>query len=139
MTTSELRDWAGGSDPLEAAVELLTRAFDGRFAAGGNPWIAAAGNGRPRLDANAITDDAIGTLSGGQQRVLRIVRSLAGGRPVNLHDDIPGLDREIVQLVLAAIAHAAGSHEHSGVIYDTAGQVAGVERLETLHPWPESR
>lgn len=76
-----------------------------------------------------MTDDAIVGLSGGEQRFLRIVRSLAGGAPVNLNDDIPGLDRDIVQLVLAAIAHAAG---------ERAQQIVGFERLGTLYPWPEA-
>lgn len=138
-TAEDLRAWAKGSYPLEAAVELVMRAFGGRFAAAGNPWIDETSEGRPWLDADAMTDDAIAGLSGGERRLLRIARSLAGGEPVNLNDDIPGLDRDVVQLVLAAIAHAAGSHEHSGIVYDAANQPAGFERLDTLYPWPDGR
>lgn len=135
----QLRAWAKGSYPLEAAVELLVRAFGGRFADAGNPWIKEAGGDRSWLDADAITDKAIGGLSGGERRLLRIARSMAGGEPVNLNDDIPGLGRGCVQLVLAAIAHAAGSHEHGGIVYDAAKQPVGFERLETLYPWPDGR
>src|SRR4051812_45850097 len=36
----------------------------------------------------------------------------AGGHPIDLGDLAAGLDRRALTLVLAAIAHAAGSHEH---------------------------
>ena len=37
--SEELRAWAEGLNHRVAAVELLTRAFSGRFAAEDNPWI----------------------------------------------------------------------------------------------------
>lgn len=45
--------------------------------------------------------------------MLRIVASLAGGTEINLHlnEAIPGLGRQELDLVLSAIAHAAGSHD----------------------------
>ncbi len=46
--------------------------------------------------------------------VLDIAAALAGdGQPVALGEAVSGLDRKHLELVLAAIAHAAGSHEHS--------------------------
>lgn len=67
------------------------------------------------LDVEEITEDAIGDLSGGERRLVRLVASLGGGRPVDLYENV-SVDRPTVALVLAAIAHAAGTHEHSDVI-----------------------
>ncbi len=54
---------------------------------------------------------------------------------VALHDALPGLDRRNADLVLAAVAHAAGTHEHRDVI---AGGALGNDdgSLPSLHPWP---
>jgi|ThiBio_1000_plan_1041568.scaffolds.fasta_scaffold03186_6 hypothetical protein len=138
ITGHALRAWAKGSYPIEAAVELLVRGFDGRFAGPGNPWIQDAGGARPWLNAAAMTDDEMAPLSGGEQRFLRIVRSLAGGEPVRLGDDIPGLDRVRMQLLLAALAHAAGSHEHGGAMqFDEDGRPIGFgDAPGILYPWP---
>jgi len=57
-------------------------------------------------------EDNCGALSGGETRLLRIAASLLGGPPVDLSRNLAGLDREHLQLVLDAIAHAGGSHEH---------------------------
>lgn len=135
-----LRAWVKGSYPLEAAVELLVRGFAGRFARPGNLWIEDPDSDRPWLNAAAMTDDEMGALSGGEQRFLRLTRSLAGGEPVNLNDDIVGLDRELVQLVLAAIAHAAGSHQHGGEIqFDQDGRPIGFGKTPgSLYSWPET-
>lgn len=141
MTISHagLRAWAEGIYPLEAAVELLVRTADGRFANPGYPWIQPCD--RPGwwwLDHEAITDDNLSALSGGEQRILRIVASLAGGRPVNLYADLPGLDRSLMSLVLAAMAHANGSHEHTDIHIDHERGLAVLGgRLASLHPWPE--
>ena len=48
--------------------------------------------------------------SGGEKRIVQIAASLAAGHPVSLRDAIPGLDRRSVELVTAAIRHAAGQH-----------------------------
>jgi len=57
-----------------------------------------------------------GTLTGGSgsdNRVLRIAASLSElGVPVDLADAVTGLDRHNLALVLAAVSHANGSHEH---------------------------
>lgn len=133
-----LRAWAKGSYPLEAAVELLIRSFDGRFARSGNPWINTMISST-WLNAAAITDDEIAPLSGGERRLLRIARSLAGGEPVDLNEDIPGLSRNIVSLVLAAVAHASGSHEHAGeMLFVQDGRPRGFGAAPgSLYPWPD--
>ena len=70
--------------------------------------------------------------------MLRIVASLAGGEPVSLAENVPGLDRELTELVLAAIAHASGSHERPDIRVDLERGVALQNgRLPSLHPWPE--
>ena len=133
-----LRSWAKGLYPLEAAVEILLRAFDGRFATPGNPRIQPCDQpGWWWLDVPRLAQDEIGHLSGGEQRLLRIIASLAGGEPVSLAENVPGLDRELTDLVLAAIAHANGSHEHTYSRIDHALGVAFPNgRLPSLHPWP---
>jgi hypothetical protein len=139
ITHAGLRSWAKGLYPLEAAVELLVRAADGRFASPGYRWIQPCDQpGWWWLDHQAITDDTLCALSGGEQRILRIVASLAGGQPVNLYADLPGLDRHLMSLVLAAMAHANGSHEHADLRIDhDRGVTVVAGRLPSLHPWPE--
>ncbi|SNS89046.1 hypothetical protein SAMN06893096_1109 [Geodermatophilus pulveris] len=62
----------------------------------------------PDVDA-ALRAGTIGG-SGSQLRVLRAAASLADGQPVDLGDLAAGLDRDHLALVLAAVAHAGGSH-----------------------------
>lgn len=136
---AEVRAWAKGVYPLEAGAELLLRT--GLATAG--PWLRNGESGA-WLDADRITEDSIGVLSGGQQRMLRIAASLLGGEPVNLYEDVPGLDRDHLTLVLAAIAHAGGSHEHSGELapdpegrwVTPEGVRLGFARLGSLFEWP---
>lgn len=54
------------------------------------------------LDAGCLPSSA------GEKRVLRIAASLAIGHPVSLRDVLPGLDRRNLDLVKAAVHHAAG-------------------------------
>ena len=65
------------------------------------------------IDFSAIPAQ-IGALSGGEQRLLRIaaVHRRPATPPSTSADCLAGLDRAHLQLVLAAVAHAAGSHEH---------------------------
>jgi hypothetical protein len=49
--------------------------------------------------------------SGAEQRIVRIAASLADGHPVRLRDAIPGLDHRSLELVTAAIRHAAGQRQ----------------------------
>ena len=46
--------------------------------------------------------------SGGERRVLRLAASIAGGIPVSLYDDLPGLDQRNASLVINAVLHATG-------------------------------
>lgn len=62
----------------------------------------------PDVDA-ALRAGTIGG-SGGQLRLLRAAASLADGQPVDLGDLAAGLGRDGLILLLAAVAHAAGSH-----------------------------
>lgn len=132
----ELRDWAKGSLPLEAATEMLLRAFDGRFAQPGSPWMMRDEKyGNVWIDFDAIPVHVEG-MSGGERRFLLIAASLGGQWPLILNDALPGLDRNVLDLVLAAVAHAAGSHQDS-VMTEGPGGVLGFERADTLHPWPK--
>lgn len=117
-----LRAWAKGVYSAEAAVELLIRTG---FAQPGHPWCQPDG----WVDFE-ILRDGISGYSSGEQRLLRIACSLFGTEPVDLSEDIPGLDRKYLDLVLAAIAHAGGSHEHSDFSTGTTD--------DPLHEWPAS-
>jgi hypothetical protein len=100
-----LRTWADGLRPHEAAAELLIEALDGRLLTG--PWIRHMPTGTRMLDADVAAAET-GHLSGGERRVLAIAVSLIDERrPVDLGDAITGLDRDTLQLVLQALAHAA--------------------------------
>lgn len=134
MTTIEaLRAWAAGSYADTAAVELLARAFGGRFAAAGHPWVGTDTAGRMWLDGDALR--AASGLSGGERRVLALVAALIDAEPVEIVDVVSGLDRHHLDLVLAALAHAGGSHEHAAVVLDPDG-TAHLSSPGPLHPWP---
>jgi len=138
-----VRAWAKGSCPLEAGVELLIA--HGRAIDDGAPWLIALNDkepgtsGRPSqvmVDVDELVGGT-GAWSGGEQRIVAVAASLLSPeRPVNLNDALPGLDRAGLELVLAALAHASGSHEHSGVVTDELGVMVGFERLNSLYPWP---
>ncbi|WP_375426506.1 hypothetical protein [uncultured Friedmanniella sp.] len=118
-------------------MELLIRSFGGRFALPGSPWLAA--RGRPDeywLDAEAI-NPATGQLSGGEQRVLAVVAALSGNQPLgrNLAEVMSGVDRGNQTLILAALSHAGGSHQHSDYQRQTDGTYA-VAIAGSLFPWP---
>ncbi|WP_173921728.1 hypothetical protein [Agromyces sp. Marseille-P2726] len=129
---SRVRAWARGLYPTEAGVELLIR--QGKAIREGAPWLA------PHGDLVAIDVDrllaAAGAWSGGEQRVVAIAASLLGGPAVDLSEVIPGLDRDNAALVLAAIAHANGSREHSGVRFSDGGVPVGFFQEAALFPWP---
>lgn len=140
----DLRAWARGSYTTEAATELLLKAFGGRFAAPGNPWVHTARTSEEGYQENAWIDfasipDEAGALSGGERRFLLLAASLAEDVPVVLGDLVPGLDRENLDLVLAAIAHAGGSHQHSDIrIQEDGSMTLGKGYLDSLHPWPRT-
>lgn len=136
ISHAALRGWARGSHSDEAGVELLVRAFNGRFTGACYPWIRMGDHRGRWLEWDAVNEDTIGALSSGEQWLLTLAASIGGGRPVNLADALSGLDRSLLQLVLAAIAHAAGSHEHSEVTFDDTGAPLAVDLLPPLYLWP---
>lgn len=97
----------------------------------GSPWAQVAW---PDLEA-ALSDGLIGG-SARELRVLRTAASIADGRPVDLGDLAGGLDRRDLILVLAAIAHAAGSHEHREIIRGPDGVPHLGDRLPPAVAWP---
>jgi hypothetical protein len=136
---ASLRGWARGAYGDEAAVELLIRSFGGRFALPSWPWIAPReGPGEYWLDADAISL-ATGQLSGGEQRVLAVVAALAGSEPLgrSLVDVISGVDRDNQTLILAALSHAGGSHQHNDYQRRADGTYTVIE-AGALFSWPET-
>lgn len=133
-----LRAWARGDYAQEAGVELLARAFGGRLADTGCPWVRpCARSGVLWLDVAALLDHT-GACSGGERRVLDVVAALVDGRPIpDLGDLLAGLDRPALALVLAALAHAAGSHEQADVV--RTGDRLVCAALPALVPWPDRR
>lgn len=108
--TQNLKSWARGMYCTEAAVMILIRAFDGRFARPGWPWIATSTyDGSFYVNADRMSDDDIGMLSGGEQRTLAIARSLLGSEPVDLSEAMTGLDRPTGHAVIVALTHATGT------------------------------
>ena len=115
----QLRAWARGIYPDEASVELLIghavfldRAdFTSRFIS-----IPGDGAGLAVIDWPAVIaalDDSL-PCSGGENRMLRLAASLAGGIPVNLRDALTGIDDHGIQLVINAVRHASGHRPPSG-------------------------
>lgn len=101
-----LRSWARGLPALEAAVELLINALDGRLLDG--PWIRTDDQGRRWFDPDVAATEG-GYLSGGERRVLAVATSLADdGQPVDLGDAITGIDHDALGHVLSALAHTGG-------------------------------
>ncbi len=106
----ELRAWAEGDYPTEAGVELLIRAHGGRFARATCPWIEPIGPSSSlyRVNWDRLHEDA-GVFSGGERRFLSIAVSMGSPKhPVDLANNLSGLDDDLLLLVLAATAHAAG-------------------------------
>lgn len=129
-----LREWATGSYGLEAAVELLIRFNHGRLL--GDVWIQHT-DSRYWFSPDEVPLEPSG-LSGGEHRVLLIAATLADPFliKVGLGHLVTGLDRDALDLVLASIAHAGGSHEHSRPVFGIDGTYAGTRPLPTLHDWP---
>jgi len=92
--------------PRLQAAGLVTIALDGDAADGG-PWAAVQWN-----DLDAALRSGVIAGSSGQLRLLRAAASLAEGQPIDLADLTAAVDRTELTLLLAALAHAAGSHEH---------------------------
>ena len=138
---TDLRAWAAGMYATEAAVELLIRGFNGRFAATGNPWITENANGGHWVNFQTLPEQT-GTLSSGERAYLHIAASvgLGGtyGPAVNLSDTIASLGRQQLGLVLAGLAHAGGSHDHSDVALDHLTGHPAIITLDSLYSWPSA-
>ena len=100
------------------------------------------------LDLEAIPA-TVGVLSSGERAYLLIAASIlliaasigldgsdGDSVTVNLSDALLSLGRQQLDLVLAAVAHASGSHLDNDVIVDE-NRVASFVRLSSLYPWPE--
>lgn len=134
--TDHLRRWARGMYTTEAATELLIRAHNGIFASIERPWIMPTDHAF-WIDFAAITEH-LGPLSSGEQRLLRIAASIGSDEatPVSLGDVLSGLDRPTLRLVLAAVAHAGGSHQHSSLVINRNGG-ATITREPSLFIWDD--
>jgi hypothetical protein len=127
-----VRRWAQGVYPVEAGAELLIR--QGKAIFEGAPWLRESGDGRGQrmvsIDTDALRAE-IARWSGTERRVAGVALSLIGDRyAVNLYEAATGLDPEQLELVLAAISHAAGSHE-------TPSKIRGYSGPVNAYPWPE--
>ena len=128
----QVRAWAEEANPLTAAVELLIRSG---LVHAGAPWVRTDNAWKTSaIDFDRLGYE-IGALSGGEQRVARIASSLGPGVPVDLREDIAGLDVEHTRLVLAAIAHAAGLGE-PGTTIQTIDGVPTIVPRDALASWP---
>lgn len=136
--SGDLRSWAAGSYALEAAVELLIRAFQGRFASPSMPWIEEDDlSGKFWLNCHLIAPN-FDAYSGGERRVLTLVQALASdGMWLDLGSIVAGLDRQHTTFALAAIAHAAGSHrQYVDWTLDDVGGSTDATLAPSLVPWP---
>jgi hypothetical protein len=139
-----LREWARGSYPLEAATELLICTQRGRFVETGTPWVHVEDNGRAWIDFDELAGalDEGGPWSGGERRLLILAVSLGADAGL-LGSNVPGLDRDTLALVVAAVSHAGGSHEHTPppILWDEDGQPyrnPHTARPGPLCPWPDT-
>jgi hypothetical protein len=88
----------------------------------------------PQLEPMLLAGRIVGGSS--EVRVLRAAASIAEGHPVDLGDLAAGLDRPSLTLLLAAIAHAAGSHDHRKTTYDVDELPHANKQLPPLFAWP---
>jgi hypothetical protein len=138
MTVEEgLRAWAKGLYPCEAAVELTIRYSSGWLADERQPWVFRCDNGYYGIDPDKLMANS-GAFSGGERRMVAVIVSLLDGSDCRMPlSDVSGLDREALDLVLAALAHAGGSHEHSVPVWNgTKTGIVGFDSPGSLHPWP---
>ncbi len=122
---AQLRGWASGVTTCMAATELLIRTG---FARPGQTWIHPDG----WIDFDQIEDN-IGLYSGGEQRVLRIAASLFGSLKIDLGSEIAGIDRSLLEHVLAALSHVHG--EGADIVHH-AGGGASIVKSPVAYPWP---
>lgn len=66
-----------------------------------------------------------------------LAASVAADVPVGVGEILDGLDRDLMELALAAFAHAAGTHAETGLRFSHDG--FSLDGGGTLYPWPEQR
>ena len=136
-TLGELHAWAEGLNHHVAAVELLHRAFSGRFATADQPWIARHAEGWLYVNPEVIREHA-DVYSGGERRVLSLVASLIDSQPLNIVDVVAGVDRDVLALVLAALSHAgAGTDGNLTVVQSESGRRRFVD-VGPVVAWPDA-
>lgn len=127
---ADLREWTEGHLPSEAGVELLIRQGS----------LLITGENGAALDAETTIQRSLrhrGHLSGSQRRTADVAAALLNGSAIDLRETFGGLDRRDLQLVLAALAHAAGGHQHAE-LNPNPGVRPQVLPLPPVHPWPAS-
>ena len=90
--------WLGREDFRDQFIHTGISITDGVTAMAEINWPAAIS----ALDARHLP------CSGGEERMLRLAASLAGGIPVSLRDTLTGIDHRNIELVITAILHAWG-------------------------------
>lgn len=147
---AQLRAWAKGMYPSEAATELLIRYQGGRFARPGNPWVrrqTAWGSDGVMdgpgywIDFEVLADPSnYGYASGGERRTLLVAAAIGHRAKLDLGDVMCGVGRNGRELILAALSHAGGSHEDWSPPYrvgpDGSPQRLNATRLGPIVPWP---
>ncbi|GAA2238812.1 hypothetical protein GCM10010401_08880 [Rarobacter faecitabidus] len=124
------RHYADRSDRVQAGAELLIR--DGKAIYPGAPWLAPIGNGLV-IDTALLTFES-GAWSSGEQALTRIAVGLIDCTHLD-STDIARLDRRQLHLVLAAVAHSAGSHHDTDIEHCPDGSVT-LTHPPTLMDWP---
>lgn len=72
----------------------------------------------------------------GEEWALRAAASIADGSAIDLGELAAGLDRRALTLVLAALAHAAGSHDQRDLTYGLDGVPRAGGTLPPVVAWP---
>lgn len=133
-----LRNWARGTPQTAAAVEMLIRGFGGRYASGW-PWIIIEDERRHVQFTDLVRD--VDSLPPPARLYLRTAASIAlNQKTVTVAELIGALDRTEMNLVLAAMAHAAGFIDQLGPYYNPDnGKISGYAVTPSIHPWPAPR
>jgi hypothetical protein len=90
--------WLNREDFQDQFIHAATSTTDGVTTMAEVDWQAAIS----ALDSRALL------CSGGEERMLRLAASLAGGTPVSLRDTLTGIDHRNIELVITAVLHAWG-------------------------------
>ena len=90
--------WLDREDFQDQFIHTGISITDGVTAMAEIDWPAAVS----ALDARELP------CSGGEERMLRLAASLAGGTPVSLRDTLTGIDHRNIELVITAVLHTSG-------------------------------